>query len=138
MEIIRRNNQLFPSFFEGIEKDLFSEHRNGFSKIAVNIKESEQDFQIELAVPGIEKEDVHIEIDGVKMIVKVEASDEVEQSNAKYRRKEFSYGAFKKSFTLPKEVDVEKIEADYKKGIVSVLIPKPESKKKVVRKIALK
>ena len=138
MEIIRRNNQLFPSFFEGIEKDLFSENRNGFSKVAVNIKEDEEQFYIELAVPGIEKDDVHIEIDGTKMIVKAEVSDEVEESNAKFSKKEFSYGSFTKSFTLPKEVDVEKIEADYKKGILSINIPKPESKKKVVRKIELK
>ena len=72
------------------------------------------------------------------MIVKGEVSNEIEDSSEKYTRREFSYGSFTRSFTLPKEVDVDKIEADYRDGVLNLSIPKPESKKKVVKKISLK
>tara|TARA_B100000508_G_scaffold132802_1_gene122051 strand:+ start:3468 stop:3884 length:417 start_codon:yes stop_codon:yes gene_type:complete len=138
MEIIRRNNGLFPSFFGNIENDFFGHDVEQFSKVAVNIKEREDDFVIEMAVPGIDKKDIHIEIEGNKMIVKGEVSNEIEDSSEKYTRREFSYGSFTRSFTLPKEVDVDKIEADYRDGVLNLSIPKPESKKKVVKKISLK
>lgn len=129
---------MFPSFLGNLEDDFFGNNIDQFSKVAVNIKEREEDYGIELAVPGIDKKDIHIEIEGSKMVVKAEVSNEVEQSNDKFTRREFSYGSFTKSFTLPKDVDADKIEADYKDGVLNISIPKPESKKKVVKKISLK
>lgn len=138
MEIIRRNNSLFPAFFGNLENELFGNDAEQFSRIAVNIKEREDDFVIEMAVPGIDKKDIHIEIEGNKMIVKSEVSNEIEKSKERYTRKEFAYGSFTRSFTLPKEVDVDKIDADYTNGVLNISIPKPESKKKIVKKISLK
>lgn len=138
MEIIRRNNSLFPAFFGNLENDLFGNDAEQFSRIAVNIKEREDDFVIEMAVPGIDKKDIHIEIEGNKMIVKSEVSNEIKESKERYTRKEFAYGSFARSFTLPKEVDLDKIDADYTNGVLNILIPKPESKKKIVKKISLK
>lgn len=138
MEIIRRNNGLFPSFLGNLEDDFFGNSVEQFTNVAVNIKEREDDYSIEMAVPGINKKDIHIEIEGTKMIVKAEVSNEIEDKNEKYTRREFSYGSFARSFTLPKDVDVDKIDADYTDGVLNISIPKPESKKKIVKKISLK
>lgn len=139
MDIIRKNNSLLPSFFGNLENGLFNDDRlDRFTNVAVNIKERDDDFVIEMAVPGYKKEDLNLEVDGNKLIVSAEISHEVEDSGENYSRKEFSYGSFTRSFTLPREVDVDKISASSTDGVLSISIPKPESKKKKVKKISLK
>ncbi|MEX2483752.1 MAG: Hsp20/alpha crystallin family protein [Brumimicrobium sp.] len=139
MEIIRKNNGLLPSFFGNVEDDFFGIDRlDRFSKVAVNIKDHDNDFLIEMAIPGIKKEDVDIEVDGSKLRVSAETKHEVDESTDSYTRREFSYGSFTRSFTLPKEVDGDNINASCKDGVLSIEIPKPEAKKKAVKKIALK
>jgi HSP20 family protein len=139
MDIIRKNNSLLPSFFGNLENGLFNDERlDRFTNVAVNIKERDDDFVIEMAVPGYKKEDLNLEVDGNKLIVSAEISQEVDDSGENYSRKEFSYGSFTRSFTLPREVDVDKISASSNDGVLSISIPKPESKKKKVKKISLK
>lgn len=139
MDIIRKNNSLLPSFFGNLENEFFNDDRlDRFTNVAVNIKERDDDFVIEMAVPGYKKEDLNLEIDGNKLIVSAEVSHEVDDSGENYSRREFSYGSFTRSFTLPREVDVDKINASSNDGVLNISIPKPESKKKKVKKITLK
>lgn len=139
MDIIRKNNSLLPSFFGNIDNDFFNDERlDRFTNVAVNIKEREEDFVIEMAIPGVKKEDVNIEIEGNKLIVSAETSHEIDETKERYSRKEFSYGSFTRSFTLPREVDIDKINASSTDGVLNISIPKPESKKKKVKKITLK
>lgn len=139
MDIIRKNNSLLPSFFGNLENEFFNDERlDRFSNIAVNIKERDDDFMIEMAVPGYKKEDLNLEVDGNKLIVSAEVSSEVNDSGENYSRREFTYGSFTRSFTLPREVDVDKISASSNDGVLNISIPKPESKKKKVKKITLK
>lgn len=139
MDIIRKNNSLLPSFFGNLENEFFNDDRlDRFTNVAVNIKERDDDFVIEMAVPGYKKEDLNLEIDGNKLIVSAEVSHEVDDSGENYSRREFSYGSFTRSFTLPREVDVDKINASSNEGVLNISIPKPESKKKKVKKITLK
>lgn len=139
MDIIRKNNGLLPSFFGNFESDLFNNERlDRFTNVAVNIKECDDDFVIEMAIPGVKKENINIEIDGNKLIVSAETSYETDETKDRYTRREFSYGSFTRSFTLPREVDVDKINASSNDGVLNISIPKPDSKKKKVKKITLK
>lgn len=139
MEITRFNNGFLPSFLSGFEDEVFNKRQAmKFSKVAVNIIERNDDYVVEMAVPGINKDDIHIELDGNKLSIRGEVKESKEESEDNYTLREFSYGEFTRSFTLPKDVDAQNIEADYKDGVLKVFVPKPEAKKKIVKKIEVK
>ena len=115
-----------------LQKDFFK------SVPAVNISERPNDFRIELAVPGIDKNDFKIEVDKGVMSVSAEKKEEKKDETERYTRKEFSYSSFKRSFNLPEHVDLENIAAEYKEGILVLTIPKKEeAKAKPVREIKI-
>ncbi|MGM0479707.1 MAG: Hsp20/alpha crystallin family protein [Bacteroidota bacterium] len=139
MEIIRKNNRVLPSFFSDVERDFFgSPEMEQLTNVAVNVKENKNEFVIEMAVPGFKKEDLQLHIDGDRLTVEAEMNDQIEEEKDRYTRREFKYGTFKRTFTLPKETDVEKIEATCNNGVVEINIPKPEAQKKTVKRIELK
>jgi HSP20 family protein len=94
---------------------------------AVNIKEDEKRFTLDLAVPGIDKKDLKIEISDD--IITISSEQEKEENGDDFKRREFSYTSFCRSFYLPENVNKEKIEANYKDGILSVVLPKEEEEK---------
>lgn len=139
MEMSRINSGFLPSFLSGLDEEIFNKRQaTKFSKVAVNIIERDEDYLVEMAVPGINKENIHIELDGNKLSIRGESSESKEVNEENYTHREFSYGEFTRSFTLPKDVDVQNIEADYKDGVLKITVPKPEVKKKVVKKIEVK
>ncbi|WP_158973711.1 Hsp20/alpha crystallin family protein [Cellulophaga sp. L1A9] len=97
---------------------------------AVNIREDDTSFVLELVAPGRKKEDFKIEIDNDLLTVsfesKEEASDEKEVNKVKYTRKEYSFSSFKRAFTLPDSVNKDAINANYENGILSFNLPKKE------------
>ncbi|MBC9932687.1 Hsp20/alpha crystallin family protein [Chitinophaga qingshengii] len=106
----------------------------------LNIRETDEDFLVELAAPGMKKEDFKIHLDGNNLCISSERNiNEEEPGNGKYSYKEFSYQSFKRTVTLPSNVvDEEKIQARYDSGILSLKIPKKEEvKKKAPRLIAI-
>jgi HSP20 family protein len=103
---------------------------------AVNIKEDEKQFTLDLAVPGIDKKDLKIEVNEDVITVSSERKDEKESNGNDFKRREFSYSSFCRSFYLPENVKKEKIEANYKDGILTVVLPKEsEEKTKLTRQI---
>jgi HSP20 family protein len=96
---------------------------------AVNIREDEKRFTLDLAVPGIDKKDLNIEINEDVITISSEQKMEKEESHDDFKRREFSYTSFCRSFYLPENVNKEKIEANYKDGILSVVLPKDEEEK---------
>lgn len=96
---------------------------------AVNIKEDDKMFILDLAVPGIEKKDLKIEIQEDLLTISSESKTENEENQEGYKRKEFSYSSFCRSFFIPENVNKEKIQANYKDGILSVELPKQEEEK---------
>lgn len=139
MEMSRINGGFLPSFLSGLDEELFNKRQSTKStQVAVNIIERDEDYIVEMAVPGFKKENIHIELDGHKLSIKGEAKQSEETEEVNYTHREFSYGEFTRSFTLPKDVDGQNIEADYKDGVLSVIVPKPETKKKIVKKIEVK
>jgi HSP20 family protein len=101
---------------------------------AVNIKESDKDFVLELAVPGTDKKDLKIDINDDVVTISTESRSEKEEDNDGYKRKEFSYSTFCRSFYLPENVNRDKIQASYKDGILKVELPKQEEEKNKISK----
>ncbi|MBM1106418.1 Hsp20/alpha crystallin family protein [Aurantibacter crassamenti] len=141
MSIVRRNNIVFPSLMNEILKpDWFGGLENmNVNLPAVNIKENEKDYELELSVPGRKKEDFNIEVDNKVLTVSSDVNTEKDISKENYTRKEFSFTSFKRSFTLPETIDEEKIEANYEDGILKFVFPKKaEALPKAKRLISLK
>ena len=126
MNLIRKQTPFFPSLIDDfIYNDWNIKSPSHSSTMpAVNIKELDSQFEIELAVPGIQKEDFAIEVE--EGILSISSTQEEEQVNekGKFTRREFSYTSFRRSFTLPDSVDPTKIDARYADGVLQVLLPK--------------
>jgi HSP20 family protein len=125
-----------PSFFED---DLFPAFSSRTSSMpSVNIREDEKFYNLELAIPGIDKKDLKIDINEDVLTISSEMKNETEEKKDGYKRKEFSYSSFCRSFYIPENVDREKIEANYKDGVLYVGLPKKEEEKnKIVKQITI-
>jgi len=94
---------------------------------STNIVEKNESFELHMAVPGVKKEDVKIDLE--KNILSISSEKKAEQSTQegiKYSRREFAYGTFCRSFTLPETIDVDHIKADLSDGILKVILPKKQ------------
>jgi HSP20 family protein len=136
--IARRN---FRPFYMGsiFDNDFFPVmSANTNSMPAVNIKEDGKSFMLDIAVPGIEKKDLKIDINEDLLTISSETKNDSEENKDGYKRKEFSYTSFCRSFQIPENVNREKIEANYKDGILSVSLPKfEEEKNKISRQVKI-
>jgi HSP20 family protein len=128
MNLIKRNTVPFPSIIDELLKpDWLGGIQNFNTNVpAVNIKETDTSFGIELAAPGKKKEDFNIEIDHNVLTISSEEKTEKEKTEGKYSRKEFSYSSFRRAFTLPETVNTESINATYENGVLYVALPKRE------------
>jgi HSP20 family protein len=107
---------------------------------AVNIKDNKDDYVVSLAVPGMKKEDFNIDVEGDMITISCEKEEKKEEKEAKYTRKEYNYSSFKRSFTLPDQINKEKIDARYEDGVLRLLLPKKEEAKRatISKHIAVK
>ena len=125
------NRDLIPSVFT-------SNFNTGITLPKVNIKETANDFAVEMAVPGLKKSDFQIEIDNQILSISTETKEDNEHKEENYTRREFGYSSFKRTFTLPESVNADKINASYNEGILSILLPKKEeAKQKPARSIKI-
>ena len=140
MSLMKRNGNLlnsFPALFDDFfNRDLSGWGQSNFSDTnttipAVNIKETNDNYEVEVAAPGMTKNDFKVELDGHMLTISSEKSDERQNNQeGNYSRKEFSYQSFVRTFNLPKEVvDSDKIQAKYSEGVLHLLIPKKEEAK---------
>lgn len=132
--ITRRSFRPFymPNIFD---EDLFTGLSNRTASTpAVNIKEDEKKYSLELAIPGINKNDLKIDIKEDVITISSEMKKESEENSDGYKRKEFSYSAFSRSFYVPENVNKEKIEASYKDGVLYVTLPKEDEQKSKISK----
>lgn len=121
-DIFDTGSFLSPSIFD-IDSDLLD--RN-VSIPNANIYENEKDYKIKLAVPGLEKKDMKIEVDNGILTISGEKEEEKKEEKGNYRRREFTYNSFCRSFTLPENSLPDKIDAKYENGILNLSIPKKE------------
>ena len=131
-----QRNLSFPSIFnEALDKFWSDEDSNWLP--SANIKESANDYQIELAVPGLDKKDFKIEVNYNILTVSAERKEEKNEENEKYTRKEFHFNAFKRNFTLPDSINHDQIQASYNNGILNLIVPKKEELKLKVKEIVV-
>ncbi len=118
----------FPLLFDdAFSKNFFEKQNRIFNTPAVNIKETDKSFELDLAVPGMDKKDFKIELKDGSITISAKHENKVEETNEKerYSRREFSYQSFSRSFVLAEDlVDTEGINAKYENGILNVSIPK--------------
>jgi HSP20 family protein len=129
-----RTPTLFEDFFKpwnewfDTEKSLFG---NMLTVPAVNIEEHKDNFSVSLAVPGMKKDDFNIDVDGNMLTISCEKEEKKEEKEKKFTRKEYNYTSFSRSFTIPEEVFMDKIEAKYEDGLLKLMLPKKEEVKKL-------
>jgi HSP20 family protein len=125
-----------PNLFDD---DFFKGLTNSRSSMpAVNIREDEKNYSIDLAIPGMDKKDLKIDINEDVLTISSEKKSENEEENDGYKRREFSYSSFCRSFYIPDNADKEKIEASYKDGVLNITLPKQEEDKtKITREITI-
>lgn len=126
----------FPSLFDD---DFFTVNNSRPNSMpAVNIREDENNYFLELAVPGMDKKNLKIDINEDVLTISSESQNENEESKDGYTRKEFSYSSFVRSFYIPENVNRDQIQANYKEGILTVSFPKhEEDKKKLTREVKI-
>lgn len=136
--IVRKSFRPFnmPNFFDD---DFFPVLNSRTSSMpAVNIREDEKHFALDLAIPGMKKEDLNIDINEDVLTISSESKNETTEESDGYKKKEFNYSSFCRSFYIPENVNREKIDAAYKDGILTVSLPKlEEEKKNLSRQVAI-
>jgi len=140
MTPMMRNSAWLPTVFNDLFDTEFMPKANCTAP-AINVKENDKAYTVELAAPGMKKEDfnVHINDDG-NLIIKMEQKQEhkEEDKNTRYLRREFSYSKFEQTLILPDDVEKTKISAKVENGVLTVELPKvEETKVKVARQITI-
>ena len=137
-EITRKNNvtglpsfsSWFDNFFDNsIGTEFLSNFNTGITLPAVNIKETANDFILELAIPGMKKSDFIIDVENKILSISSEVTKEQEEKDEIYTRREFGYSSFKRTFTIPDSIESDKVKATYEDGILMVTLPKREEAK---------
>ncbi|HVD97697.1 MAG TPA: Hsp20/alpha crystallin family protein [Cytophagaceae bacterium] len=118
----------YSDLFDVFLKDSFPESKNGNFLPSADISEDDKGYYVNLTIPGINKEDIKIELNEGVLAVSGEKKFNKEENGKKYHTVESSYGVFKRSFKLPENANVEAIEAEYKDGILAITIAKQEGK----------
>jgi HSP20 family protein len=121
---------MFPGFGQAFDNFLKMDYNYGESTPSVNVTENEQAYNLEYLVPGFKKEEIKVALAQNVLTVNAEKKTESTEENKRYTRKEFSFSTFKRSFTLPENIDVEKMVAKHEHGILSITIPKKMEEKK--------
>ena len=142
MNIVRVNPFLQGKSLSNIFDDVFNRSisdvmGSDFSVTvpSVNITEEKDNIRLELAAPGMDKNDFNISIDKDQLIISAEKEKQSEEKEEnKWTRKEFNFSSFKRSFHLGKDINVEKIDASYENGILKLVLPKKKEAKETLPK----
>lgn len=134
--LVKRHSNYLPTLVNDFwDEDLFPNFEQEWSLTpAVNIIEGNQDFKVEVAAPGLCKEDFKVHIEKNILEISAEKKEEKITENKKYLRKEFNYNEFKRTFSLPSTVETDKIKATHMNGVLTVEIPKKDEAKVNPRK----
>jgi len=146
MNSLTRSNNNLPSLIENFfgrdMNDFFNTSMPSVSHVpAVNVVEHQDGFRIEVAAPGLKKDDFKLNLNHNNLSISAyqeTKKEETDQTNEKYTRREFSYSSFQRTFTLPTSVDADNIQASYTDGVLKIELPKrEEAKVKPARQIEI-
>ena len=130
----RRNQAWIPSIFGDLFDDFAVMPAKQFASPAVNIKETDKAFEIEIAAPGMTKEDFSIRVDNdEELVIALEKKHNHKEENKdeNYLRREFSYTSYHQAFTLPENIDIEAIKANINNGVLGIVLPKKAPEKQI-------
>ena len=131
---LARQTRSLPSLFEDIFEPLmklpFTNLRGDGGSLlsvpSVNITDTRDNYKISMAVPGLKKEDLKIDLEGNLLTISAQSEEQKEENEGRYTRQEYNYSSFSRSFTLPEDVKRENLQAKYENGILNILLPKKE------------
>jgi len=126
-------NHLFSDIMDGM---IPSDYRK-WNVPAVNILENDSNFEIKLAAPGMKKQDFKINIEENNLVVSASATEQSQDKNERFTRKEFSFTSFSRSFALPENANIDAIQAQYENGIMNIVIPKQEPTKPKLKEVTI-
>lgn len=131
MTPVRRNNQEWlPSIFSDFFDNDWMQRTNATTP-AVNVIENETDYKVEVAAPGMTKEDFTVHLaDENQLVISMEKKNETKDDSNKYLRREFSYSKFQQTLVLPDDVEKEHINASVNDGVLTIDLPKKTQKEK--------
>lgn len=126
--LVRYNN--FSTFFNPFyNRPVINRFHNGAPNVpAVNVKENETAFVLELAAPGLKKEDLKVNVVNNNLTIIYKSAEKSDETTEKFTRQEFGFTSFERSFRLPKTVNADAIKAAYTDGVLTVELPKVEVK----------
>ena len=127
----REFNRLFNSLGKrfNFDRELDEEFENAVWSPLTDISETNDEYILNMDLPGVKKDDVKISYSNGELIVSGERKQEKDDKNSKYHRIERSYGKYYRSFTLPEKIDEDKIEAEFNNGSLTIKVPKSEESK---------
>lgn len=144
MTLVKYNNRMMsPGIFDLLNDVLgedFFAPTTSFRREsipAVNVLETEKEYQLEMAIPGMDKKDVQIEIEDDVLTISSEMKNEKNEDKENFTRREFHFSSFKRSFNIPEEADASKIEARHENGVLNVHIPKKDRKPNLKKMIEI-
>lgn len=136
--IQRRMNRLFEDFFnEPFGLAPMREFGQSFMP-RVDVVEDEKEFRVTAELPGMDEKDIDLTLDREVLTIRGEKSSEINEEKGQYRRIERSFGSFERQIPLGMEVDANKVDAEFKKGVLTITLPKPAEAVSRVKKIAVK
>ncbi|HEY6954907.1 MAG TPA: Hsp20/alpha crystallin family protein [Flavisolibacter sp.] len=147
MTLVKLNNRPLQKSFNNLMDDFFatvpSIFRDDFvtpsfrSFTPVNIKETENDYVLEVVAPGFQKDDFKINLDNNTLTISADKKEETENNNEKFIRKEFKQQSFSRSFTIDEKTDAENISAKYVNGVLTLNLAKKQEVKPPVKEISI-
>ncbi len=146
---LTRYNPFFPHFPKGFGQmtdELFNRSLSDFvgsdffiTQPSVNVVENDNQFEMEVAAPGLVKEDFEIRIDDNHLVISAKKEQKEEVTGQRYTRREFNFTSFERSFKLPEMVEIDNINAKYENGVLTITLPKKdETKVKAIKTIDVK
>lgn len=132
-------NRMFDNFFSD-PFDLVPFQRDALREFSprIDVSETEKEIKVVAELPGLEEKDIQLSLEKDALVVSGEKKAESEEKGKNYHRTERSFGSFSRVIPLPGEVDAEKVEAEFKKGVLTITLPKPASAVKTSHKITIK
>jgi HSP20 family protein len=133
----REMDSLFDNFFRGFELEPFESHMGAFTP-KVDVNETDKEIKISAELPGMDEKDIDVSLLNDMLTIKGEKKEEKEDKGKDYYRVERSYGSFSRTIPIPVDVETDKVEAKFKKGVLNITLPKTAKAVAEAKKIAVK
>jgi HSP20 family protein len=130
-------NRLFDNFFRGFEIEPLERRFAAFSP-SIDISETDKEIVISAELPGMEDKEIDVSVSKDALTIKGEKKEEKEEKGKSYYRMERSYGSFSRTIPLPTEIDADKTTAEFKKGVLTIKMPKTPEAIKETKKVSIK